>query len=150
MNQFIAFRNSTPLPVIVEAWERSSYRMNILEHTRIEPYETVVLHSIVGEWATHTLFEREEDMEAWKKAGFARGCYLGKFRSNPCASGNYAWMENNSDNDFELLYTPFKTPVHISEDEHVDGLITFSHIFWEWEDVQEGWLPEQFVGEPSA
>jgi hypothetical protein len=104
----------------------------------------------VGEWSVHTLFEREEDVEAWKTAGFARGCYLGKFRANLCASGNYSWMENNSDNDFELAYTPFKAPAYISEDEHVDGLMTFSHTSWEWKDVQEGWLPEQFVGEPSA
>jgi hypothetical protein len=134
-NSFIEFCNTTPLPVIVEAWESNLFGVNILEHTRIEPYETLVLHSIVGEWHLQTFFEWEEDVEAWRESGYECGVYLGKFRSNPCASGNYAWMEN--ENDFDCIYSPFVTPMYISGDERVDGRITFRQLNTEWKDVQD-------------
>jgi hypothetical protein len=146
-NLYIEFCNSTPFPVIIEAWENAFCGLNILGHTRIEPHKTTVIHSIVGEWHIQTFFDRKDDVEAWQNAGYACGYYLGKFRSDACASGNYAWMEN--DNDFECVYTQFTTPMYISEDEKIDGLITFRQLNTEWKDVQDE-LPEQLVCEPTS
>jgi hypothetical protein len=102
---------------MVDAWVDGS---NSLKCLKISPQTTLILHSSVGEWHLNTMFRDAEDWETWKKKGLDSPRYtiIGKFRSDPCASGNYSWMEY--DDLFECIYSEFEKP-----NENVIGLMTF-------------------------
>lgn len=115
--KYIHFHNDTKLPVMADAWVDGS---NTLKCLKVEPKTRLILHSSVGEWHLNSIFPDSEDDEIWKKKGFdgSRYVILGKFRSDPCASGNYSWMEY--DDPFECVYSEFEEP-----QDNVRGLITF-------------------------
>ena len=47
----------------------------------------------VGEWHLDSMFYNDEDSKIWKDRGLQKYHVVGKFRSDPCALGNYSWME---------------------------------------------------------
>jgi hypothetical protein len=61
----------------------------------------LVLYSSVGEWII------SDD----------KYCYIGKFTSEPCASGNYSWLSD--ENHYECIYSE-------TYENNIIGLITFS------------------------
>ena len=87
---------------------------------QIGPDEKKILHSSVGEWHMDSMFNDHSDCDIWKTAGLGKHLIIGKFRSDPCASGNYSWMEYYE--PFECVYSEIAN----SGDE-VKGLITFVH-----------------------
>lgn len=89
--KYINFHNNTDLPVLIDSWVDGS---NALKTIRIEPFESRVIHSSVGEWHMHAMFEESVDLDLWKGRGLGQ-CYhmIGKFRSDPCIRGDYSWME---------------------------------------------------------
>ena len=117
VTKYIHFHNDTDLPVMVDSWVDGS---NTLKCLRIDPQTKLILHSSVGEWHLNSMFPNSEDDKMWKEKNFDHSKYLiiGKFRSDPCASGNYSWMEY--DDPFECVYSEFDKPV-----ENVIGLVTF-------------------------
>lgn len=110
--QYINFHNTTDLPLNICAWVKNS---NTLQSARIGPFEKLILHSSVGEWHIDSMFSNEDDRSAWKNAGLEKYLNVGKFRSDPCASGNYSWME---------YYEPFDC-IYTETSDKVKGLITF-------------------------
>jgi hypothetical protein len=92
--KYIRFHNNSNLPVIVEAWVNGS---NTLQSAVIEGGRKIILHSSVGEWHLTSMFDGEQikEEELWEKAGLSKCSIIGKFRSNPCAMGNYSWMDYN-------------------------------------------------------
>jgi hypothetical protein len=98
--KYIWFHNDTDLPILISAWSDGS---NILQQTRISPQEKRIVHSSVGEWHMDSMFEAGYDREAWATAGLENHLVIGKFRSSPCASGNYSWMEYYE--PFDCIYT---------------------------------------------
>ena len=90
----INFYNDTDSDVWVETWitEKST-----LQKFQIKSKEQKIIISCVGEW--HLMACNGYN-------------YIGKFRSDPCASGNYSWMEKigynceyttSSENDLGLI-----------------------------------------------
>jgi hypothetical protein len=109
----IHFHNTTELPVMIDSWVDGS---NKFYSQRIGAGEKVLIHSSIGEWHIHSMFTDTEDRKLWVENGLGKYLLIGKFRSKPCASGNYAWME--WDDYFECIYSE-------NESEDVKGLITF-------------------------
>lgn len=113
MTQNIHFHNDTDLPIMIDAWTK-----NHLKSTRVAPKETILLYSSVGEWHINSMFDDPIDNAAWKDAGLKKYLHVGKFRSDPCASGNYSWLEYDDDK-FNIEYSK-------KDDNIVRGVITFS------------------------
>jgi len=90
------FHNDTDRDVWIETWTFNSSR---LQNFQIKSREKKRIESCVGEW----------HMTQHNGHG-----YIGKFRSNPCASGNYSWMETN---DYKCVYSE-------PNENEVNGLIT--------------------------
>jgi hypothetical protein len=118
---YIQFYNTTDLPVLIDAWNTPAYSsVSTLTTTRIEPFESKIVHSSVGEWHMNAMFYNESDNFAWKGRGLGKyDPSIGKFRSSPCAMGNYSWMEYKH---FMCEYSDFKT----ESDDRVKGQIKFS------------------------
>ena len=116
--KYIHFHNNTDMPILVEGWVDKTYGLSTLKSLKVLVGEKVVIHSSVGEWHLYSMFTESEDREIWKKKGFGDYKYLniGKFRSDPCASGNYSWV----DDPFECVYSELEEPI-----ENAIGLITF-------------------------
>ena len=109
---YIYFHNTTALPLQICRWTTGS---NTLKTTRIGPNEKHLLHSSVGEWHMDSMFDDGEDRDAWTTAGLGHHHIIGKFRSDPCAMGEYSWMEYSE---------PFRC-VYSKIDGEIKGLITF-------------------------
>jgi hypothetical protein len=115
--KYIYFHNDTDLPVLIDAWVDGS---NTLKTIRIKPFESSVIHSSVGEWHMHAMFDDDVDNALWKDRGLGKYYHMiGKFRSDPCASGNYSWMEYRH---FICDYRDYS----IDSDPRVKGQIKFS------------------------
>ena len=115
--KYIHFVNGTDLPVLLDSWVDGS---NTLKTIRIEPFESRIVHSSVGEWHMNAMFYNETDNFAWKGRGLGKyNPNIGKFRSAPCAMGHYSWMEYDH---FVCEYTDFTT----ESDLRVKGQITFA------------------------
>jgi hypothetical protein len=115
--KFILFHNDTDLPVMIDSWVDGS---NTLKCLKVQPREKLVIHSSVGEWHLNGMLYGE-DRKLWDDKGLQKYVLVGKFRSDPCASGNYSWMEYE-DSVFNCEYSKLDT----HEDERVKGLVTFS------------------------
>jgi len=113
--KFIHFHNDTDLPIMVDTWVDGS---NALQYFRIGPREKRILHSSVGEWHLNAML-KSEDRKLWDENPRLKHITLiGKFRSDPCASGNYSWMDY--DGFYDCIYTELETPI-----DNVKGLMTF-------------------------
>jgi hypothetical protein len=110
--QYITFHNNTDLPVIVEGWHSKMPGLSTLVPIRVDPRQQVIVHSTTGEWYMNSMFYNKKDKKRWK--GLEKHHIVGKFRSRPCASGDYSWLEY--DEPFRCIY---------SETEDL-GKITFS------------------------
>jgi hypothetical protein len=113
--KFIYFVNDTDLPLMIGSWVVA----NALECIKIAPREKRLINSIVGEWHMNTMLP-EEDKKLWNNhEKLQKVTHIGKFRSRPCASGNYSWM--NYDNLFNCVYSKLDEPVNGAK-----GIMTFS------------------------
>jgi hypothetical protein len=86
-----------------------------------------VLQEIEGQPLTINKSEKKEDSDQrksdeyrqmWADAGLEKHRIIGKFRSSPCAGGDYSWMEY--DKPFDCVYSHDK-------DQIVPGLITLTY-----------------------
>lgn len=116
--EYIYFHNNTDLPINVEGWQGKIYGLSTLVSTKVEPKQIVRVHSTTGEWYMNSMFYNEVDEALWK--GLEKHHIVGKFRSRPCASGNYSWMEY--DEPFYCTYSE----IEVTEENKIKGLITFS------------------------
>lgn len=115
--KYIHFHNDTDLPIMVDSWiDNLSY----LQYLKINPGEKIILHSSLGEWQINSMFEIFEDRKIWIDKGLGKHTIIGKFRSYPCASGNYSWLEN--DDEFQCIYKE----VNNEEKKNIKGFVTFS------------------------
>lgn len=112
--KYINFKNKTDLPVQICSWIDGS---NTMKTIRVGPGEILTIHSSVGEWHMDSMFDSGPNRDAWTKAGLKKHLIIGKFRSQPCALGNYSWMEYNE--PFECIYKS-------EADDCEMGLITFT------------------------
>ena len=88
--KYINFHNNSDLPIVIESWIDGS---NILSSSKIEPHQCLVIHSSVGEWHLNSMFYDTDNRKLWKDKGLEKYLIIGKFRSSPCARGDYSWME---------------------------------------------------------
>jgi hypothetical protein len=113
--KFIHFHNDTDLPVMIDSWVDGS---NTLKCLRVGPREKLIIHSSVGEWHINAMLSKE-DRKLWNDhPKLSHVILIGKFRSQPCASGDYSWMEQ--DGLYDCLYSKLETPI-----ENVEGVMTF-------------------------
>ena len=116
--KYVIFHNNTELPVMVDSWIKNS-----LKCLRVGPQEKLVIHSSVGEWHVNSMLDDENDYKVWREGGLEWYVNLGKFRSNPCASGNYAWME--WEHIFDCVYSECDPVLDPRSTEPITGLVTF-------------------------
>ena len=116
--KYVIFHNNTELPVMVDSWIKNS-----LKCLRVGPQEKLVIHSSVGEWHVNSMLDDENDYKVWREGGLEWYVNLGKFRSNPCASGNYAWME--WEHIFDCVYSECDPVLDSRSTEPIVGLVTF-------------------------
>lgn len=80
------------------------YPMNVTTKTTtnetVTPPETT-LYSITGEWYINSLFTDQDISARWKTHKLPQ-TEIAKFRTSPCASGEYFWM--NIENYFNMYY----------------------------------------------
>ena len=116
--KYINFHNNSELPIMVDSWVNNS-----LHCLRVGPGEKLVIHSSVGEWHVNSMLSDDEDYKLWKEGGLTWYTNIGKFRSNPCASGNYSWME--WDHIFDCVYSKCDPVLDSRSQEPITGLATF-------------------------
>lgn len=114
VTEHIKFLNNTDLPINVGGFQNGTF-----EEVRVGPGEETVLYSTVGEWHLDSMFYNDEDSKIWKDRGLKKYSNVGKFRSDPCALGNYSWMEFD-DGVFSCAYTEL-----LSSEDGIKGHITF-------------------------
>jgi len=105
---------------MIDSWVDGS---NSLRCLRVGPGEKLVIHSSVGEWHVNSMLTNEEDYKLWREGGLKWYVNLGKFRSNPCASGNYSWME--WEHIFDCVYSECEPVLDSRSKEPINGLVTF-------------------------
>ena len=94
----IIFNNKTDLPFHILTWKKVMEYLSEFKTEKINPGEERLLsNSTTGEW--HIELPDEDDFEIWKDKGLKSGTKknevyheIGKFRSKPCASGEYSWI----------------------------------------------------------
>jgi len=118
--KYINFHNNSELPIMVDSWIDGS---NSLRCLRVGPGEKLVIHSSVGEWHVNSMLTNEEDYKLWSEGKLNRYVTLGKFRSDPCASGNYAWME--WEHIFDCVYNECDPVLDSRSKDPITGLVTF-------------------------
>lgn len=118
--KYVNFHNNSDLPIMIDSWIDGS---NSLRCLRIGPQEKLIIHSSVGEWHVDSMLDDENDYKVWKELGLNRYVNLGKFRSDPCASGNYAWME--WEHIFDCVYSECDPTLDPRSKEPIIGLVTF-------------------------
>lgn len=96
----INFINESGLPVLVESWLRNKLGSSSLQAQCVMPNQTVKLESTTGEWYLNCMFTDDTLRSEWTKQNHQM-LTLGKFRSEPCMSGNYSWMECK---EFNAIY----------------------------------------------
>jgi len=69
------------------------------------------------------MLTNEEDYKLWSEGKLNRYVTLGKFRSDPCASGNYAWME--WEHIFDCVYNECDPVLDSRSKDPITGLVTF-------------------------
>lgn len=112
--QYIYFHNDTDLPVNISAWVTGS---NILQNQLVKAGTKGILQSSVGEWHMDSMFEfGTEESKIWKERKLEKYHTIGKFRSKPCISGEYSFMEY--DEPFICIYTT-------NPERKIKGTITF-------------------------
>ena len=116
--KYINFHNNSELPIMSDSWVNNS-----LKCLRVGSRESVILFSSVGEWHVNSMLTEETDYKLWRERGLKWYVNLGKFRSNPCASGEYAWME--WEHIFDCVYSECETTFHEKTNEPITGLVTF-------------------------
>jgi hypothetical protein len=116
--KYVNFHNSSDLPIMVDAWVNNSLRC-----LRVGPGEMCVIYSSVGEWHVNSMLTDEADWKLWREGGLKWYVNLGKFRSDPCASGNYSWME--WEHIFDCVYSECAPTFDPRTKEPIVGLVTF-------------------------
>ncbi len=96
----ITFINQSGLPVMVETWQQVTYGLNTLVSKYVAAGETVVLHSITGEWSLNCMFDCSTHTKEWRDQGF-NYITLGKFSNKPYIDGEYGYMDQD---DFFIKY----------------------------------------------
>jgi hypothetical protein len=118
--KYVNFHNSSELPIMVDSWIDGS---NSFRSLRVGPQEKLVIHSSVGEWHVNSMLVDEADYKPWREGALKWYVNLGKFRSDPCASGNYSWME--WEHIFDCVYSKCDPVLDPRTKEPVVGLVTF-------------------------
>jgi hypothetical protein len=97
------FINNSGLPVNLETWQPNEIPgLQSLNVVLVRPGEQIVFTSTTGEWYLQTFLNKEFAYE-WEAACIITGNQIGKFRNEPCVSGDYVWMD---DKKFDILYDP--------------------------------------------
>jgi hypothetical protein len=87
--------NNSHLPFIIETWmsilNDELCGISVLESIIINKYEEITLYSLTGDWYISSLFTDETIKQIWQTNNLPLTT-IGKFRSLPCISGNYSWI----------------------------------------------------------
>ena len=116
--KYINLHNDTDFPFMIDSWVDGSNKLQCLE---VKPREKLVIHSSVGEWHMNSMFFNSETRKIWIDNSLDYMILVGKFRSTPCASGNYVWMEYDR-TPFNCEYTEIENP-----ENNIKGLMTITY-----------------------
>ena len=99
---FPTFINNSGLPINLETWQTKAPGLETLNAVLVKTGEQIVVPSTTGEWYLQT-YLKNEFADEWIQDGFRVGYQIGKFRSKPCASGDYSWMDYDN-SPFDIIY----------------------------------------------
>jgi hypothetical protein len=97
----ITFINKSPLPIIIEAWQTTTYGLSELQEEVIKSGEQITLKSEDGEWRLQTFLEKKL-AEEWIKAKYIPGKTICKITDKPI-EGKYISLLS-FENDFKIIY----------------------------------------------
>jgi hypothetical protein len=97
---FPTFINNSGLPINLETWQPDGPGLETTKTVLVKSGEKIVLPTSTGEWYLQAFLDKEYADE-WEAAKINPGYQIGKFRSKPCASGDYSWMD---DDHFQIIY----------------------------------------------
>lgn len=97
---FPTFINNSGLPINLETWQPDGPGLETTKTVLVKSGGKIVLPTSTGEWYLQTFLDKEYADE-WEAANINPGYQIGKFRSKPCASGDYSWMD---DEHFQIIY----------------------------------------------
>jgi hypothetical protein len=104
------FMNETDLPIMVGAFLQVTEGLNRLEEILVMPNEETIIYSLTGEWFLSNHFDEQEYKDIWINKGLNKIYDIGKFRIQPCISGQYSWMDTDifnvtfENNVFKFIY----------------------------------------------
>ncbi len=100
--QKIIFTNNTDLPVVVSSFKHIMKCLQRLEDVIVRPGQTIEVTSTTCEWFLSCVgFTDDEDYKRWDGYYESSISRIGKFRSEPCAVGDYSWMNTDT---FDAIY----------------------------------------------
>jgi len=117
--KYMNLHNDTDFPFMIDSWVDGSNTLKCLE---VKPREKLVIHSSVGEWHMNSMFTNREMRKIWVDKGLDYMVIVGKFRSRPCASGDYVWLDYNSC-PFNFEYSEVENP-----EDNIKGLMTITYV----------------------
>lgn len=88
----VKFTNATKFPIVVESWVHKLDGLSTMKETIVEPFETIDVYSVTGEWYLHNMLTNQSDFAIWKNNGFKFAGRVGKFRLDTDIGGNFAWF----------------------------------------------------------
>jgi len=97
----ITFINKSPLPIIIEAWQKTTYGMSELQEEIVKSGANIVIYSEEGEWRLQTNLEKNLANE-WIKAKYNSHQTIGKICDEPIKN-THVWMLTY-ENDFKIAY----------------------------------------------
>ena len=108
--QTAIFINETDLPIEVSGLIQVMVGLNKLDSKVVMSNEECTIRSLTGEWYLSTHFNDPKYRVMWARKKIESMNSIGKFRIEPCISGEYSWMDNDkftvtfSDNVFRFSY----------------------------------------------
>lgn len=91
----VTFVNESDLPVMVEGWKEIMVGLNQIHTVLVLPGEESTVSCITGEWFVTTFFNESRYHNQWAIKKLQNLREIGKFRINPCAYGDYSWMDTD-------------------------------------------------------
>ena len=96
----LTFINKSPLPIIIEGWQKIPYGISELQEEIIKSGEQTTINSEDGEWILQTFLEKKLADE-WRKAKYIPEKIIGKISNKP-NEGPYTSLLA-FENDFKIV-----------------------------------------------
>jgi len=112
ISKMIFKNNCKTLPIVVSSWIDKMPGLSECVDVTVPPNTEIEVESSIGEWIIGSLLTGKENCDVWRSHKLGFNARMAKFRTTPCAIGNYTW--NFEDYNFDLTYK--------------NGIVTWSYL----------------------